>query len=164
MAKKVFKEKQNFRNLEIIGAGVLIIALVLQKFVRELFLAQNEAYFEELTCIVLVVAIGACLWYALRFKLATTITKNGIRFKMVPIHSQKRKINWEEIESCQIEKTPVNAQYHGANITFNREKFFSFSGRNGVRVKTKDGRCYFIGSRKPDELKNAIEKSIPTKD
>ncbi len=162
MAKKVFKESQNFRNAEIICGLIIMLGLISYKLVKEVFINGGAYMTDVMICLGMFAVVGVALWFMIkRFRLKTAVTKKGIQFKMAPLHNQKRKIKWEEIDSCRLEKTPLVAQLHGGNISFQRERFFSFSGRNGVHVATKDGDSYFIGSQRPEELKQAIQKMLP---
>lgn len=158
MAKKIYKEKQRFGSVEMIAILILSMGLLIYSLFNSL-MAHNGAFtYVEWSCVSLLLMLGGFLWYLLQLQLSLSISENGIQFKMKPLHNKKRMIAWEEIDSCEIVKTPKLAQWHGGNITFNHEKRFSLTGRNGIHLVTKDGEEYFLGSRKLSELRKAIEK------
>lgn len=159
MAKKIFKEQQRFSKSELVLVGGITTALVLYKLGYEMFISGSLFFNQVLIGLAIVATIGLVWWFVSnRLILKTAVTQKGIQFKMAPFHNQKRRIRWEDIRSCSIVKTSMLAQFHGANISFSRENYFSLCGRNGVKIETRDGAIYFIGSRRPEELKAAIEK------
>jgi hypothetical protein len=77
---------------------------------------------------------------------------------MSPLPVTKRSIFWEEVEQCKIVTTSEAAQWSGGNITFNHEKRYSFNGRNGLSITTKNGDHFFVGCKNLKNLKHALDK------
>lgn len=92
------------------------------------------------------------------------ISKDDIRFKMTPWQSKYHKIRWRNVNNCSIVQTSPLAEWHGSNISFCNEKRFTLSGNNGISLTTKDGKKYFIGSRKLEELEQAIQLALSKKE
>ncbi len=161
MAKKVFKERQLFRNVEFFAFAAGLSALLLFILVQEIRTGTNTMYEKELTCIFLIATIIMAVFYALQVQLKTVVTTSGISFQIMPIHLKKIHIPWEDVAYYEIVETSNMAQWAGANITFNYEKRYSFSGRNGVRITLKNGAQYLIGSRKTEDLTKAIQAVFP---
>ena len=157
MGKKIFKEKQRFRSIDIIAMVIFFIVIISYKLITEI-ITWDGNYINEIICVILLALFGGILYYLLKMRIKVSVDEENIKFKMTPWHAQTQKINWKNIQSCKIVRTPISAQWHGGNISFRHEKRFSLSGRNGIHLVTKDGKEYFIGSRRIDELKNAIEK------
>ena len=160
MSKKLFKEKQQFQGLEIIALVALLMVGVVYKLVSELLQPSPVFWLTIGLSIGILAVLGITLNYLLNLRLKTTVKESHISFSMPPFQKGKEKIKWEDVTACKVIKTPLLAQWHGGNISFNHEKTYSFNGRNGVHIATKSGKAYFIGSKKPDALKEAIQKAI----
>ncbi len=160
MSKKLFKEKQQFQGLEIIALVALLMVGVVYKLVSELLQPSPTFWLTIGLSTAILAVLGFSLKYVLDLRLKITVKKDHISFSMPPLQSEKEKIKWADVTACEIIKTPLLAQWHGGNIRFNHEKMYSFNGRNGVHIATKSGKVYFIGSKKPDALKEAIQKAI----
>lgn len=155
MANTLYKEKQRYTDLpNLIALSILCIALIYGAYAAYVNPAQAPA--SPLVFLVFAAASGGLLWYLTRLKMKVTINENHIKFKVSPIHAKKRKISWDQVASCEVVETSPLAQLQGGNITFGSEKRISFTGRNGLSITTTDGQQYFIGSRQPDEMKQAL--------
>lgn len=161
MAKKLFKEKQRFRDFPfLILLGALLVLFGYQ-FVHLLVAGGIPSVFMKgMLCLGTMVLLLGLIWYYWNIKLTVSVSRSGISYKMLPWQKRKRHIPWEEVKSCEIVQTPKAEQWHGGNITFNHEKRFSVSGRNGIHITTNSGDELFIGSKRPEELKKAVEKGI----
>jgi hypothetical protein len=151
----LYKEKQRYTDVpNIIALSLLTLALIYGSYIA--YLQPEQAPASSLVFIVLAVITGGALWWLTRLKMKVTINDKHIKFKVAPIHAKKRKIAWDEVEHCEIVETSPIAQLQGGNITFDQEKLFSFTGRNGLSITTTSGKHYFIGSSNPDEMKQAL--------
>lgn len=160
MTKKLFTEKQYFNCLEIYLLISCFIVGFLYKIIRLLQQPENISV-SSLTLALFLLALLCSLMVVLRkLKLSTTINEKYIKFKLYPLHKKKQKILLEDIESCKVISTPVVAQWHGGNISFQRYSSYTFNGRNGVFIKTKTDKAYFIGSNKVEQLKEVLEEIL----
>jgi len=155
MKKALFKERQHSKSKDEIV--IVFLFLILSIFA----LAKQLMYWDGfdskvILSIVLIASLTFWLKILVTMKLKVSISEKSIKFKMDAIQSKSQKIKWKHIDELSIVRTPLFAQWHGGNITFDRTKKFTLSGRNGVSLTTKDGERYFIGSRRLDELENAI--------
>lgn len=160
MSKKLFKEKQQFNGWEIIALVTLLMVGVAYKLISELVQPSESFWLTLGLSIGILSLLGGILKYLLNLRLNIKVNKKHISFSMPPYQSGKEKIKWKDVAVCEVVKTPLLAQWHGGNINFNHEKRYSFNGRNGVHIATKNGEKYFIGSKKPDALLEAIQKAI----
>ncbi len=160
MAKILFKEKQQFKNIEIIGLFAFLMLGVVYKMVAELLQPSENFGLILTSAIVMLVIFGFTLKYLLALRLKTKVNSKHISFSMPPLKKSKEKIKWKDVASCKIIQTPLTAQWHGGNISFNHERRYSFNGRNGVQITTKNGTEYFIGSKNLPSLKAAVSKAI----
>lgn len=160
MAKKIYKEKQRFRSAEVILLIVFLMGMVGYSFIKAVGEHQWHFTYVEWSCIAFLMILGGFLWYLMQLRFNLAISEKGIHYKMKPFHDKKQCISWDEVSSCEVVKTPRMAQWHGGNITFNHEKRFTVNGRNGLHVTTKDGQEYFLGSRRLNELRKAVENVL----
>jgi len=159
MEDKVFKEEYSFDDkvlFTLLGAGFVGASWGL----LNLFLSEQAASTKTLAYIIIVLILGFLLFALRQLKLKVSINDKRIKYKMFPLHNKSQKIEWEEVESCEIVKSPYFAQWHGGNIQFNHESWYSLTGRNGLSIKTKDGRCLFIGCKNVEKLKQFFAKTF----
>ncbi len=160
MARKFFTEKQRIKDPLLLGAFAALLAYSIFLLGREIYIngLSNAIPIALLGFAVLVVGFG--FWVLIRLQLKVAVTNKGINFKMSPLHTKKKRINWDEVEECKVIETPKVAHMHGGNMKFWYEKKFTLSGRNGIAVITKDGDRYFIGTRETADLKKSIKKAL----
>ncbi len=159
MAKKIFKEEQQFGSIDIVLFILFFMLLTLGKLVREVSV-HNGSNTEGILCLLLLCLGVGSIWMLYSLKMKVAILEDGIKFKMTPWHNNAQKIAWNEVETCSVVKTSAAAQWHGGNISFGRQKIFSLSGRNGLHLVKKDGTEYFIGSRRLVELDEAVTSAF----
>lgn len=160
MKNKKFNEKQHFNDklvFILLGAGIggALFGLVKSFANGEVTLLNTIAYLS------IVSGLGLLFWWLKRLKLKVSVSDKRIKYKMSPIHNKSQRIAWDEVASCEILRTPLAAQWHGSNIRYSGESWFSLTGRNGLSIETKDGRRLFIGCRNVDELAATLD-DFPT--
>ena len=160
MARKIFKEKQRIKDPLLLGAFVALLGYSLFLLSRELITNGFANAIPVFLLGIAVLIVGFGLWVLIRIQLKVAVTKKGIDYKMSPLHSKKKHINWDEVEECKVIETPKMAHMHGGNMKFWYEKKFTLSGRNGISVITKDGERFFIGTRETADLKRSIKKAL----
>jgi hypothetical protein len=156
MATKLHKEKQYFNDKAVFGLLGLGAAAALGRGIFELF-SNNSSLVHSLGMLAIACLLGAILYGLVQLKLKVTVSEKSIKYKLYPFHAKAQKIRWEDVEDCCIVKTPKAAEWHGASVRYNGESRFSLAGRNGLRVKTKDGDKYFIGCSDVDGLQKAMQ-------
>ena len=158
MAKKIYKEKQSFKNkfltTVLIGIGLLVIIRV----INELLNPSSQLATVMIAAFIALAVVGGWLWYLYNLRLKVTVSEEDISFKMKSWQTEKQRIAWEDVSCCEIVQTPELAQWQGGNITFNHERRYTVNGRNGLHLITKDGTEYFVGSSKLGELERAVKK------
>ncbi len=159
MAKNLFKEKQSHRGKDLIILITILMAATAFGLGKEL-LSNDTNMLQVVVALAIILALAFGVHLLLKARIRTSISKKRIAVGYSFWYSKKHKINLEEVESCAVVKTPKANQWHGDNIGYSNENFFSFSGRNGIRLRTKDGRKYFIGTNKVDEMEHAIKKAL----
>lgn len=161
MAKKVFKEKQqffSFKPIWVIGSFVLLLGIaLLHLYYSPSFKVQAQDLFLGAIALMLCLAF---IWFLMHLSLKTSISEKGIEYKMMPFHQSKRIIPWDEISFIRIVSIPRLASWQKSYNHYLLQKKFTFSGRNGMSVETSWGERIFIGSGKVDELQKALKKAI----
>jgi hypothetical protein len=163
MEKDIFKEEYSFDDkvlFTLLGAGFVGASLGLVN----LFFSEHAATTKIFGYLISALILGFLFWGLRQLKLKVSINDKRIKYKMFPLHDKAQRITWEEVESCEIVETPYFAQWHGGNIRFNRESWYSLTGRNGLSIRTKDGRCLFIGCKNIDKLKQHFTKLFSPKE
>lgn len=160
MAHKFFTEKQQIKDPLLLSASAALLVYSLFLLGREIVINNfsHPIVISLLGVAVLVFAFG--MWIVFRVRLKVDVTKNGINYKMSPLHNKKKKIKWDEVDTCKVIETPKMAHMHSGNMKFWYEKKFTLSGRNGLALITKEGDRYFIGTRETTELKKSIRKAL----
>lgn len=159
MAKKLFKEKQSARNTDVIVLVSILMLATLYGIGKELFAAQIDPMRVSVAFLVFA-GLGFGLSCLIKARINTSISKKNIAVDYSFWTSRKHKIKLNDVESCAVVKSPKVNQWHGDNLARGNEHFFSFSGRNGLRLRTKDGRKFFIGTNRVDEMENAIREAL----
>lgn len=157
MSKVKFKETQQYRNKLIpIVLGLIALTSII-KGIMFLFAATPQIS-SAVFLFVVAIAIGVLIWWLAKLKLKIAVTEKNIKFKLSPLHAKKHYIPWKDIEECEIIKTSEAAQWSGKNITYNHEKRYSLTGRNGLAIKTKKGEYFFIGCKNISVLRQTLDK------
>jgi len=156
MKNKKFSEKQRFNDKLVfiflmLGIGGALLGLVKSFANGDATLLNTIAYLSIAS------GLGLLFWWLKRLRLKISVNDKRIKYKMSPIHNKSQRITWDEVASCEILRTPLAAQWHGSNIRYGGESWFSLTGRNGLSIETKDGRRLFIGCKNVDELAAALD-------
>ena len=160
MNKVSFKERQFFgdKMVYLLLAGGILGAI--SGLVKSIVYG-NSSVITLMSYMSIALLFGCIVWWLLRLRFKVSINHKRIKYKMSPIHKKAQRISWGEVESCQIIKTPLAAQWHGGNVRFSGESWFSLTGRNGLSIVTKDGRRLFIGCEDVDKLSDTFDR-FPT--
>jgi len=157
MKQRKFKERQQFKDrllFFLLWAG---LAGAVAGLVRS-FVVEQAGMGQALGYMLIAVLLGTWLWWLNQLKLKVSVNEKRIKYKLSPLHRKSKKIEWEEVASCKLVKTPRSASWHGSNVHFGNMKWFSLSGKNGMSITTKDGRRVFIGCSDVDQLAETLEE------
>ena len=156
MESTIFKERQCFNDKIVflfLGGGFIGALLGL---LNSLKLGQINLL-NALGFLAIAALCGYLLWWLRQMRFKVSVNEKRIKYKLFPIHKKAQRITWDEVESCQIVKTSAAAQWHGGNVRFSGESWFSLNGRNGLSIETKDGRRIFIGCKDIDSLVGTLD-------
>jgi hypothetical protein len=92
-------------------------------------------------------------------KLHTKISSQGIIAKFLPFPFFTRKFNWDEIEEIYVRKYSAITEYGGWGVRgLFPAKAYNISGKYGIQIVTKNGLRFLIGTQKPQEVKNVLNR------
>jgi hypothetical protein len=157
MGKVKFKEERRFRNWEFYALLTFILVGALYR-VLEQFIFVDVVNWSSVGLFSGIAMLAVLIMFVLyKIKLVTVVSKKGIRYQLFPLHTTKRKVNWDEIEEYKVIDTLEKNRMSGWNIFFNTDsKTYGFGEGRGLYVKMKDGENLFLGI----ESKSELEKSI----
>jgi len=155
MTNRKFKEQSRYGDRIILGTICVAIFVLIGLSIRNL-LSPNFDWAYLGVCLAVTAFLGGTFYLLNRTRMKVSINKKRIKFKVKPFHQKARSIAWNEVEDCQIVRTNQAQQWQGGNIHLPGEMFISLVGRNGLSIKTKSGKQYFIGCADVDGLEDAL--------
>lgn len=99
------------------------------------------------------------LFYFLRLK--TRVKDNGIYVRFIPFPWKEIFIAWDQLESCHVRTYSPLGEYGGWGIKYGlggAGKAYNVSGNQGLQLVFKDGSRLLIGTIKPQELQEIVNK------
>lgn len=99
------------------------------------------------------------LFYFLMLK--TRVEENGIYVRFIPFHWKEIFIAWDQLESCHVRTYSPLGEYGGWGIKYGlggAGKAYNVSGNQGLQLVFKDGSRLLIGTKKPQELQEIVNK------
>jgi hypothetical protein len=160
-----FKEVQRF-NTWWAWAGVAALnVFFIYAFVQQVILGKQfgEKPAPDIVLILLVVLFLALLYFLTRIKLSTSITDKGITYRFSPFQLKETCIEWHELNDAYMRQYNSLHEFGGWGIRYGNKKTgralnTSASSNIGLQLKFIDGRLLLIGTARPDELGNIIDK------
>ena len=138
-----FTESQSYSILfDIIVGGAItgIVAFMWRYVEKKKYVVFGAIPFALLTC------------YFMIEKFETRIDEQGIFFKMFPAQVTEQKIAWSDVSQI----------YMRNYILYSRTRFkydvYSINDQYGLYIILKDGTKIILGTKKPDEMKAAIQQ------
>jgi len=150
-----FKEKSQYGDRVVLGAIYLTIAVLAVLEINTLLAADPDWVYAAVCAVTLLVLAGGA--YLLnRVRMKVSINEKRIKYKVNLLHKKSKRIAWNQVADCRIERTTEVEQWQGGNLHRPGEAFVSLVGRNGLSVLTKSGQRYFIGCQDVDGLEMAL--------
>jgi hypothetical protein len=109
--------------------------------------------------IIIPVFIIPALFYFLTLK--TRVEENGIYVRFIPFHLKEIFIAWDQLENCSVRTYSPLGEYGGWGIKYGlggAGKVYNVSGNQGLQLVFKDGSRLLIGTQKPQELQEILNK------
>ncbi len=103
--------------------------------------------------------LAVCLgtgWLVFWGRLVTEVAADGLGVQLRPL-TRRHRFAWEDIESAEACTYRPIAEYGGWGVRSGRGgKAYNVSGNRGVQLVLRDGRRVLVGSRRPEDLLEAM--------
>lgn len=105
--------------------------------------------------------VGLYAWFLRVGRLETVVDDVGLRIRWYPLHLRWRQIPLEGVERVEAVKYRPIWEYGGYGIRMGlRSRAYNVVGNQGVRLHYEGGRHLLIGSRRPEELAEAVRSIL----
>ena len=92
-------------------------------------------------------------------KLITLYDEKGVSYQFIPFHWKIKTINWKDVKRAYIRKYRPLSEYGGWGIRYGfMGKAYNISGNIGLQLELKNGKKILIGTRKPQEVENVLNR------
>lgn len=112
----------------------------------------------------LIIATGLTILLTIlfmNFRLDTQIKKDGIYVRFFPFHFSFKHYTWNALTKCYVRQYSAITEYGGWGLRlgiFGKGTAFNVSGDKGLQLEFKTNKKLLIGTNKPDELTEALNK------
>ena len=158
-----FSETQRFKQwwlwVILIGVNALMFYGLITQVVNGNTFGNNPATNNQL-----LIGTGVSLvitFFILSFQLETQIKKNGIYVRLFPLQISYRFFSWNSLLKCYVKKYNPIKEYGGWGLRFGlfgKGTAYNISGDEGLQLEFTNGKKLLIGTQKPEELSEAINK------
>ena len=164
MSQLYFSEKQRFNQpwiwaLNLITAVIFIVMIIMQLLLHKP--VGNDPPPDYILLLFLLIPIGMMfLFYSIR--LETEIRRDGIYVRFPPFIRKTRIYRWEDVRSCYVRKYSPIGEYGGWGYRMAGKKAgiaFNVSGNMGIQLELKNGKKILLGTKKPEEAREALRKT-----
>jgi hypothetical protein len=112
----------------------------------------------------LIVATGLTIVLTLlfvNFRLDTRINKDGIYVRFFPFHLKFKHYSWDSLTKSFVRQYSPISEYGGWGLRyglFGKGKAYNVSGDKGLQLEFTDNKKLLIGTNKPEELTETLNK------
>lgn len=94
-----------------------------------------------------------------QLKLETIIKEDGICIRFFPFHLKFKCFQWSNISKAYLLKYSPISDFGGWGVRLKKNyTAYSVSGNMGLHIELHNGRKILIGTNKPDELMNVLQR------
>ncbi len=110
------------------------------------------------------IAAGITILLTLLFvicRLDTVIKKNGIYVRLFPFHVKFKHYTWDELTRSFVRQYSPISEYGGWGLrlgSFGKGTAYNISGDKGLQLEFTNNKKLLIGTNKPDELTEVLNK------
>lgn len=165
MSEINFSETQRFKTWwawAAVGAmNILFLYAIIQQIILDKPFGEKPA--PDLVLILVELFLLALFIFLVTIKLKTKITETGIYYRFLPFHFKDRCIEWHELSDAYMREYNSFHEYGGWGIRMGSAKTgnainTSASSNKGLQLRFADGRLLLIGTKRPEEIQEIIEK------
>ncbi len=160
MGVRVFQERQGFTQwwlwlVVIVPLGILLyqpITLLIKQ--PDFSLGDLDKSFWIALGVLIVVHL-----FLAQCHLHTEINENGIHYQFKPFHFHPKRVNWGELENVYVRKYRPVTEYGGWGYRVGFGGIaYNVKGNQGIQLKFKSGKKLLIGTQRPKEVKEIVNK------
>ncbi|ASV31322.1 hypothetical protein CJ263_14485 [Maribacter cobaltidurans] len=95
-----------------------------------------------------------------RIALSTQIDEKGIHFRFFPFQRNNKVILWADMDKCYTRKYSPIGEFGGWGYRGigRKKKAYNIRGNMGIQVVLKTGKMLLIGTQKPNEAQQTINR------
>lgn len=97
----------------------------------------------------------------LNFRLDTVIKKDGIYIRFFPFHLRFKHYPWESLTKSFVREYSSIREFGGWGLRlgfFGKGKAYNVSGDKGLQLEFSNGKKLIVGTNKPDQLTEVLNK------
>jgi hypothetical protein len=97
----------------------------------------------------------------IKFRLDTIIKRDGIYVRFFPFHMTFKHYNWNNLTKSFVRQYSAISEYGGWGLRFGlfgKGKAYNVSGNKGLQLEFNNNKKLLIGTNKPDELTETLNK------
>ena len=159
----IFEEEQHFRQLWVwlilLGVSFMLTYGIIQQLYLGIDWGSDPMSDPVFVIVWLIFALGFPVgFYSAR--LTTRVYQDQLSIQLFPLHFNEQTFPLEHIESVEATTYRPILDYGGWGIRYGRKgKAYNIAGKEGVKIHFQSGQPLLIGSQKPNELAQALEKA-----
>ena len=161
---RFFKETQRFNQwwLHLINLFVLGI------MIYPIYQAINSGELDSMAKNVLILTfffVLVILILIYRITLSTQIDEKGIHFRFFPFQRNYKVILWADMDKCYTRTYSPIKEFGGWGYRGigRRKKAYNIRGNKGIQIALKKGNMLLIGTQRPNEAQQTINKYFKTR-
>jgi hypothetical protein len=158
----LFTETQKFRQWWLWLLLVTVNAVSIFSLSR--YMLDKEPFAEKPDGIALLILTGIIFLFTILFvncRLDTKINKDGVYVRFFPFHLNYQYYGWVNITKSYVRKYSPLFEYGGWGLRFSifgKGTAFNISGDDGLQLEFLSQKKLLIGTRKPDELRETLNR------
>jgi hypothetical protein len=154
-----FSEVQRFRQIWVVIL-VGFIAVLSWAFLIGLLLNPDPSSVGIVIIVFIIFGVFFPVWF-LVMKLEIRVGGLLLSYRMFPLHLSWREVSIGEIASAEAVTYHPILEYGGWGIRIGcRGWAYNVSGNRGVFIRKKTGKCFLLGSQRPEELAGTIQRAM----
>jgi hypothetical protein len=155
-----FSEVQHFHQVWVIILVGFIAVLSWAFFIRLLISPADESSAAIIVFVFFIFGIVFPVWFLI-MRLEIEVRDLFISYRLFPLHIAWREVPAREIASAEAVTYRPIIEYGGWGMRIGRRgRAYNVSGNRGVFICQKTGKCFLLGSQRPDELATVIERAM----
>lgn len=159
----LFTESQRFKQwwlwMILLGINGLFLFGVYQQVIGEQQFGDKPMSDTELLIITGLTLLLTFLF--INFRLDTIIKRDGIYVRFFPFHMTFKHYNWNNLTKSFVRQYSAISEYGGWGLRFGlfgKGKAYNVSGNKGLQLEFNNNKKLLIGTTKPDELTETLNK------